>query len=184
MREEARRQSRRCRQGGLQLGRHQLNEALNISALVERADFAGLLPQVNAVEANRLLNLVRWFHSWLVCFCHGCQIRTKPIARPDQEVTETGFITVRSQTDRVVIGKQVCRGQFQFVVVRQAWVRSGQTKAWYQGAGRVGVGGRCGSEPGRRRRRRESGDRQRLQRERVLGYRQRQDGRRCRTETD
>ena len=57
----------------------------------------------------------------------------------------------------VVIGKQGCRGQFQFVVVRQAGVRSGQMKAWYQGAGRVGVGGRRGSEPGRRRRRRESG---------------------------
>ena len=56
----------------------------------------------------------------------------------------------------VVSGKQGCRGQFQFVVVRQAWVGSGQTKAWFQGAGRVGVGGRRGTEPGRRRRRRGS----------------------------
>ena len=57
---------------------------------------------------------------------------------PDQiqEVTEKGFIrqfAVR-QTG-VVNSEQGCGGQFQFVVVRQAWVRSGQTKAWFQGAG-------------------------------------------------
>ena len=38
------------------------------------------------------------------------------------------------------------------VVVGQAWVGAGQTKAWFRGAGRVEVGGRRGSEPGRRRR--------------------------------
>ena len=39
------------------------------------------------------------------------------------------------------------KGSSKFVVVRQAWVKSGQTKAWFQAAGRVGVGSRRGSEP-------------------------------------
>ena len=49
------------------------------------------------------------------------------------------------------------QGVGRFVVEGQKWVGAGQTKAWFQGAGRVGVGGRRESEPGRRRRRRESG---------------------------
>ena len=39
------------------------------------------------------------------------------------------------------------KGSSKFVVVRLAWVKSGQTKAWFQVAGRVGVGSRRGSEP-------------------------------------
>ena len=65
------------------------------------------------------------------------------------------FILCSSWSDRqgLLVGKQACRGQFQFVVMRQVWVKSGQTKAWFQAAGRVVVGGRHGSEPGRRRQR-------------------------------
>ena len=33
------------------------------------------------------------------------------------------------------------KGSSEFVVVRQAWVKSGQTKAWFQAAGRVVVEG-------------------------------------------
>ena len=39
------------------------------------------------------------------------------------------------------------KGSSKSVVVRQAWVKSGQTKAWFQAAGRVGVRSRRGSEP-------------------------------------
>ena len=39
------------------------------------------------------------------------------------------------------------KGSSKFVVVRQAWVKSGQTKVWFQAAGRVRVGSRRGSEP-------------------------------------
>ena len=39
------------------------------------------------------------------------------------------------------------KGSSKFVVVRQVWVKSEQTKAWFQAAGRVRVGRRRGSEP-------------------------------------
>ena len=49
-----------------------LDEMLNVSTdglhpLMESADLARLLSQTNALQADRLLNLVRWFHSgWTV----------------------------------------------------------------------------------------------------------------------
>ena len=108
----------------------------------------------------------------LISFCQGCQTRTKPIARPDSGSNRRALLKFVVRQAGVEIGKQVCRGQFQSCgrganvgriradegVVPgsrqsrsrgQTWVGAGQTRAWYQGAGRVGVGGRHGSEPGR-----------------------------------
>ena len=41
------------------------------------------------------------------------------------------------------------KGSSKFVIVRQAWVKSGQTKAWFQAAGRVVVEGQTWVGAGR-----------------------------------
>ena len=111
----------------------------------------------------------------------GMSDRRKPITRPDSGSSTKGFINCSSWLNRQgsSSANRDVEGSSGSVVVRQVWVRSVQTKAWFQGVGRVvvegqtwvgagqtkawfqvvgrvGVGGRRGSEPGRRRRRRGS----------------------------
>ena len=65
-----------------------------------------------------------------------------------------GFIAGSSWSNRQgsLSANRDVEGSSGSVVTGQAWVGAGQTKAWFRGAGRVEVGGRRGSEPGRRRR--------------------------------
>ena len=67
---------------------------------------------------------------------------------------ESGFIKGSSWSNRQgsLSANRDVEGSSGSVVVGQAWVGAGQTKAYFRGAGRVEVGGRRGSEPGRRRR--------------------------------